>query len=321
MEKQLCTYPLLEILMEHTDLNHTIKTSDILRKLEVDHSLRIERHKLYSTIRQLNERGHQIVYDKHSKGYKLCTRLFTKSEVLTLCNAIHASNFICQKDSKALIDKLVGTLSTWEQDEYYDEVFEPNPKKTANESLMDNIEKASFAAHHNLKLSFKYQEYTPTPNDGIMLHDKYPDRVTIEPRYICFVDGRPYLIVQGGRIDGFMHYRLDRMKDAVVTEEKSTTPFKRVDAYKYASNKLFMYSGEEVLVTIKFKKRVLSAMIDIFGTEHILFEPDEFHYQISVKVNDNGIIFLAQQYIDAIEIISPEDIRNRIRKTIDETNY
>jgi len=82
-----------------------------------------------------------------------------------------------------------------------------------------------------------------------------------------------------------------------------------------------MYSGKEVHVTIKFQKRILDAMVDIFGTEPLLFETDENHYQISVTVNDNGIIFLAQQYIDAIEIISPEEIRNRIRKTIDATNY
>ena len=103
---------------------------------------------------------------------------------------------------------------------------------------MDNIEKASFAAHNNLKMSFKYMQYAPTPNNGIQLQEKYPERVLIEPRYICFVDSRPYLIVQGGRIDGFMHYRLDRMTDSRVTEEKSTTPFNRIDVYEYANNKL-----------------------------------------------------------------------------------
>lgn len=321
MEKQLCTYPLLDILMEFTDENHSIRSKQILRILEDQYELSIERHKLYSSIRQLNERGHDIVFDKHTKGYKLRSRIFAKSEVLTLCNAVHASNFIPQKDSERLINKLVGTLSKWEQEEYNDEVYKPNPKKTSNESLMDNIEKASYAANNNLKLSFIYMQYGPTPNDGIQLQEKHSTRVVIEPRYICFVDGRPYLIIQGGRIDGFMHYRLDRMTDAVILEEQCTTPFNRIDAYEYASNKLFMYSGKEVHVTIKFQKRILDAMVDIFGTEPLLFETDENHYQISVTVNDNGIIFLAQQYIDAIEIISPEEIRNRIRKTIDATNY
>lgn len=321
MEKQLCTYPLLEILVEHTDENHSIRSKVIMTILENKYDISIERHKLYSSIRQLNDRGYDIAFDKHTKGYKLRSREFTKSEVFTLCNAVHASNFICQKDSQILINKLIGTLSKWEREEFNDEVYKPNPKKTANASLMDNIEKASFAAHNNLKMSFKYMHYAPTPNNGIQLQEKYPERVLIEPRYICFVDSRPYLIVQGGRIDGFMHYRLDRMTDGRVTEEKSTTPFNRIDAYEYANNKLFMYSGKEINVSIKFEKRILDAMVDIFGTELFLREPDSTHYQTSVTVNDNGIVFLAQQYIDAIEIVSPEEIRERIRNEIDATNY
>ena len=62
----------------------------------------------------------------------------------------------------------------WEQEEYNDEVYKPNPKKTPNESLMDNIEKASYAANNNLKLSFIYMQYGPTPTDGIQLQEKHP---------------------------------------------------------------------------------------------------------------------------------------------------
>ena len=35
---------------------------------------------------------------------------------------------------------------------------------------------------------------------------------------------------------------------------------------------------------------------------------------MTVSATDNGIVFLAQQYIDAIEIISPEEIRKRIHQ-------
>lgn len=321
MEKQLCTYPLLEILMGKTDEYHSIRAGSILKILEDTYGIPIERHKLYSCIRQLNSLGHDIIYDKYSKGYKLLSRIFSKSEVITICNAIHASNFISQSESQQLINKLVKTLSTWEQAEYNDEVYKPNPKKTTNVSLMKNIEKASYAAHNNLKLSFHYLHYVKTPHDGIQLQEKYPERVTIEPRYICFSDSRPYLIVQGGRIDGFMHYRLDRMRDAKVMDETCTTPFNRIDAYEYANNILFMYSGKKMQVTVRFEKRILDAMIDIFGANTIVVEVDENHFQMTVSATDNGIVFLAQQYIDAIEIISPEEIRERIHQAIIASNY
>ena len=53
-------------------------------------------------------------------------------------------------------------------------------------------------------------------------------------------------------------------------------------------------------------------MIDIFGKDIKIIEPDEDHYQFTVLVNENGIVFLAQQYLDAIEIIDC-----RLRKRAD----
>ena len=68
-------------------------------------------------------------------------------------------------------------------------------------------------------------------------------------------------------------------------------------------------------------KRVLDAMIDVFGKPSVLLTIDEDHYQFSKVVNDNGIVFLAQQYLDAIEIIDPPEIRERIKNVIKKTSY
>ena len=57
-------------------------------------------------------------------------------------------------------------------------------------------------------------------------------------------------------------------------------------------------------------------MIDLFGRLIMLRNNDSDHYEFNVKVNDNGIVFLAQQYLDVIEIISPLEIRDRVRKAL-----
>ncbi len=143
--------------------------------------------------------------------------------------------------------------------------------------------------------------------------------ILIEPRYICYVDGRPYLIIEGGRESGFMHFRLDRICDAKVSSANCLLPFNRIDAYEYANNKLFMFAGKDVKVIIRCKKRVLDAMIDLFGRSIMLRDIDADHYEFSVTVNDNGIVFLAQQYLDVIEIMSPPEIRQRIIKSFAST--
>ena len=57
-------------------------------------------------------------------------------------------------------------------------------------------------------------------------------------------------------------------------------------------------------------------MIDIFGKDIKITEPDENHYQFTVTANENGIIILAQQYLDAIEIIDPPVLKKRFMESI-----
>ncbi len=312
MEKQLCCHALLEMLREETDEDHVMKTMNILGRLELDADMQIGRQKLYSAIRQLRDLGEDIVYDKHEKGYYLASRPLTKGEVFMLCYAIHASNFITQDQSKILIDHLLWHLNKYDRKEYYDAVFKPNPKKMDNEELMYNIEKALEAIRCGKKMSFDYMHYNREKEFEICNHSP----VVIEPRYICYENGRPYLVVQGGIMPGYMHYRLDRICNARVTEEKCTIPYEQVDAYDYSSNKLFMFAGKMTRVTIRCKKRILDAMIDIFGRDIKLTDLDDDHYQFSVTVSENGIVFLAQQYMDAVTIIEPQEIVDKIKNSI-----
>jgi len=314
MEKQLCTYALMQILRKETDEDHALRASEIITILEEKYDMKICRNKLYSTIRQLRMLGEDIVYDPHAKGYYMASRELTKGEVMMLCNAVHASNFITQDQSRILIDHLLGILNKRDRQEYLDAVYKPNPKKIDNEDLMYNIEAASNAIRLGCKLSFDYMHYNKDKKLTIRNHEP----IVIEPRYICYMDGRPYLVIEGGKVEGYMHFRLDRMCNVKVLEEKCTIPYEQVDAYEYSDNKLFMFAGKMTKVTIRCKKRVLDAMIDIFGKDIKINEPDEDHYQFTVTVNENGIVFLAQQYMDAIVIIEPSDIVSKIKTTMQE---
>ncbi|MBR4163882.1 MAG: DDE-type integrase/transposase/recombinase, partial [Solobacterium sp.] len=96
---------------------------------------------------------------------------------------------------------------------------------------------------------------------------------------------------------GYMHYRLDRICNARVTEEKCTIPYEQVDAYEYSGNKLFIFVGKMIRATIRCKKRILDAMIDIFGRDIKLTDLDDDHYQFSVTVSESGIVFLAHDEV------------------------
>lgn len=91
------------------------------------------------------------------------------------------------------------------------------------------------------------------------------------------------------------------------------------DAYRYAKNKLFMYSDEQLHVRLRCENRIMDQMIDIFGTEMKILKRDDESFITSVLVNKQGILFLAQQFMEAIEIIEPDNLRKTMKEQLELT--
>ncbi|WP_105304602.1 helix-turn-helix transcriptional regulator [Anaerolactibacter massiliensis] len=313
MEKGIGLITILQTLATQSDKSHPIKRTDIIKRMEEDHEVTMERRSFYKARCLLDCIGFSSRYDDSKKGYYLDPPILERSEELMLWNAIHSARFLSKSESERLFQKVNRFCSQPHYQEFLEEVYMPNPKKTTNSETMHNIEIAEQAILHKIKMSFNYLHF----NDDLKLVNKDDDIRIIEPRYIVYADARPYLIATGRKDQQFTHYRLDRISKARLLNEPSNPDFKMDDAYVYANNKLFMFSGEMIKATIKCERRILDSMVDIFGTDLILRTPDPDHYEFSVKVNRNGILFLGQQFLDAIEIMYPDDIRKELHKRLE----
>ena len=106
-EKKQSNLLVLDILRENSDENHILGVKDIQALLEARYGLVLERRAIYSNLEILAQQGYEISdFKDNGKGYFLVSRQFDKGEVLLLCNAIHASHFISQKQSKKLMKHL-----------------------------------------------------------------------------------------------------------------------------------------------------------------------------------------------------------------------
>ncbi len=314
-EKKHSALALLDILEKYSDKEHILTGKEIRKHMEEEYGLQIERRTLYSNIDILEQGGFEISrYEDNGKGYYLKKRKFDKAEVLLLCNAVHASHFISQKQSDELIKKLLSTQSKYQRAEFFNKVYMPNPKKTANGELLRNIEIVSSAIRNRHELSFVYLRYDR--NKRLVARRK--ERYTVEPRYIVYADSRAYMVVTSKNHEGYIHYRLDRMSRCEEGEEMVRPLPKEADAYEYAKNKLFMYTGEVKSVLLRCKDLILDQMIDLFGKDLILI-PEEDSFLIRIKTSDTGARYLAQQYLDSIEILEPEELREEFIKELKET--
>ena len=317
-EKKFLPFIVLQILEELSDESHILSTNELIDHIEMRSGISIERRTLYSNIEILEQAGYIInKFSDNGKGYYLEKRQFSKGEVLLLCNAIHASHFISNKQSNALIANLLKTLNKYDQKDYHDAVYMPNLQKSPNDLLFDNIAKLSEAIQMKKVIQFVYMHY----DSNKKLVPKREMVYTVEPRFIVYQDSRPYLITTSKTHPGFAHYRIDKICKLSITTEK-VNPFMKEseqDAYRYAKNKLFMYSDEQLHVRLRCENRIMDQMIDIFGTEMKILKRDDESFITSVLVNKQGILFLAQQFMEAIEIIEPENLRKTMKEQLELT--
>lgn len=313
-EKKQSVLAVLDILITYSDENNILSAKEIMNYLKNIYNIEIERRTLYSNIDMLEQAGYIISkFDDNAKGYFLEERQFDKGEILLLCNAIHASHFISIRQSDRLINKLLKTLSKNERSEFKEKVYMPNNQKTINNELIYNIELVSEAIRDRKLIEFEYLTY----NYNKELVNKREKTYKVEPRYIVYNDSKAYLIGTNKDYYNFVHYRLDRMHKAHLLDEKVKKLNNDTDAYEYAKNKLFMFGGERIKVIFKCHKDVLNHMIDTFGSEAKIKKLDAEHFILTVYTYSQGAKYFAQQYLDAVEVLEPLQLRKEIKNDIE----
>lgn len=313
-EKKISPIALLDILTSRSDEDHILTAQELIEAIKEKYDVDIERRTIYSNIDLLRKLGYVISdYEDNGKGYFLEEKQFEKGEVLLLCNAIHASHFISKKQSSKLINKLLKTLSVHEAKEFKDNVYLPNNQKKENNELMYNIALVSEAIRDRKLIQFTYNHYDI--NKQLISNREEP--YIVEPRYIVYSDSRPYLISTNKKYTDFTHYRLDKIKNAFLLEEKAKILPKRDDAYEYAKNKLFMFNGETEEVIFLCDNDIMDHMVDLLGDDFVATLVDDKHFEMSIKTSKKGAIYLAQQYLDSLEIIKPIDLRLEFKKELE----
>lgn len=315
-EKKHSTLALLEILKKYSDEEHILTLRQLLDHLKNEYNIDLERRTIYSNIDILEDFGYEISdFEDNGKGYYLVSREFDKAEILMLANAVHASHFISSSNSDALIKKLLGTQSRYTRAEFHDKVYMPNPLKSPNRQLMYTISIVSEAIRDSRQLQFVYLRYDSRKK----LVPRRKDPYVVEPRYIVYSDSRPYMIVTSENHPGFIHYRLDRMKDATILDKKSRTLSKQSDPYEYAKNKLFMYSGDMEAVTFNCRNAIMDHMIDLFGPDLKVIDNNDGSFTIRVRVPVQGALYLAEQFMENITIVEPEALKESFIEHLKET--
>lgn len=345
--KKLLIMNILDILQKYTDENHRLSQQDIVDILKKEYEMKANRRSIRRNIMNLMDFGYEIEYsesvrkmpvkDKKGKimydpdtGEKITedniiwsdfylVRDFTDSELRLLIDGLLFSRHIPYSQCKKLVEKIEGLSS---------ENFRSRVKyistlpvdKTDNKALFLNIELIDEAISKKKKITFKYLEYDTDKKMHKKKREDGKERVyLVSPYQMVARDGKYYLICNYDKYDDISNYRLDRITDIEITDEK-IKPFKDLKWANKASLNLsdymkkhpYMYSSEDVTVSFRIVLPMISDVIDMFGTDVRFSDKDEKGVTVTTTTNERAMEQFALNFAPDVMVLRPERLRKKI---------
>ncbi len=318
--KKLALLRVLHILEYYSDERHPLTQEDIVRHLEADYGIAVERKSVGRQLSLLKEAYDYpnsplvIITDKR-KGTYIEQRAFEDSELRMLIDGVLSSRYITASHSRQLIDKLCALSNKYFR-AHVKNVYSVNDwSKTDNYDLFYNIELIDEAIEKGRRITFDYNKYRANKTM------KKTSTNSVSPYQLILHNQRYYMMCYNEFFSEIRYYRLDhitnmRIEDTPVTPLRSLKGYKNGIDYKTLSTSLpYMFSDKVERVEFITDYRMIDQVIDWFGTD-VNIEKHEGMYKVSVRVSLQAMEYWAMQYLNNIEVISPLSLREKLKENL-----
>lgn len=302
---------LLEIFIRETDENVGITMSEIIEKLSA-YGINAERKSIYDDLMTLAELGFDVItLPTRPPKYTLATRPFDFAELKMLVDAVESSKFITQEKSKLLIEKLRHFAGKKRSGELRRSVYVEDRIKTENDYSVENLDLLYRAINENKIVTFLYFDYTGEKK-RYFRHDGM--RYRVSPEAMVLSDNNYYLVAFDEEAEKAKHFRVDKMCDIILTDEKrnSLVTNERFNPAEYSKKHFGMYGGNEELVTLECAEHLAGVIIDRFGKDSTFFKTP-FGFKVSLRVIPSPNFYgWVLGFGKQMRITSPEWVRDEL---------
>ena len=304
---------LMKILTENTDEEHTMTVVDMIEEL-AKFDISAERKSIYDDIEALRGFGVDIAMRKSKTfDFFVASRDIELPELKLLVDAVASSKFITVKKSNELISKIEGFASLFQAKQLQRQVFVANRVKTMNEQIYYNVDTIHLALAENKQIAFKYFEYTL---DKQKTFRKDGEKYIVHPYALSWDDENYYLIAFYEKYNKISHFRVDKMEQIEVLDEKriDINGREEFNLAEYTKKVFGMFSGEEQRVKLQFDNSLVNVVIDRFGKEVSIEKVSDSHFVVRVKVAVSPM-FLSWVFGfgDKVRILSPDSVVDEMR--------
>lgn len=348
--KKLVILYILDILQKYTDEEHRLSQKEIQDILRREYEMTVDRKAVKRNLLNLIEYGSNIEYREVSRkdifrkkdfvSYKgtsdfadkeiseddllwtdfYLKQKFTNEELRLLIDSMLFSKHIPYSQAKELIKKLESLSNIYFKS--CSQYIYPLPvERTDNKQVFYNIAILDDAIRKKKKVLFEYAEYHTDKKMHLKKREDGSVReYIITPYQMAVQEGKYYLICNYDKYDDISNYRVDRIRNIQILEEKGK-PFETLkwsghqpmNLNEYMKEHVYMYSSENVFVKFRSVKAMISDVIDLFGKGVNFSEETDTHVSVSVHVNERAAEQFAKNYAPDVVILQPKRLRDKLR--------
>ena len=316
--KKLALLRIWQILQKHSDYDHPMTHEDIIKHLENDYGIEMERKAVGKNIADLRDAGIDI--GSRRAGSYIDSREFEDSELKLLIDGVLQSKHITAKHSKDLIEKLCGLSNKYFRS-HVKNVYSVNDwSKTENQALFYNIDVVDEAIATGKQVQYDYNKY----GVDAKLHKSSFQRVS--PYQLILHNQRYYLMGYSDYWGNMTFHRLDRISNMRIYDKPATliTNVKGyengIDFKQIASTMPYMYTDKPERIEFIADEWIVDQIVDWFGKDirMSLIPDNEKKVKVELVASPNAMEHWALQYINYVEVTKPESLRAKIKESLND---
>lgn len=272
---------LYQTLLHRSDEEHPITVPELIEEL-ARWDIKAERKSIYDDLDALAQMDVDIQSRKgRSPGWFIGQRDFELAELKLLVDAVQSSRFITRRKSDALIRKLEKLTSVHQARQLQRQVYVDQRVKTMNESIYYNVDCLHTAIAQQKNITFRYFDYN-VKKERVFRHDGAVYLVC--PYGLIWNSENYYLVAFDINNSQLRHYRVDKMAQIEITDQDRDPGAERFDIAQYAQKHFGMYTGDEVVMSLRFLSSMAGVVLDRFGQDVILVPDGEEHFTVTLPL-------------------------------------
>lgn len=314
---------LKEIFLRDTDEDHQLSIKELVEKLQIEiPGCTANDKKVKEYIEILKDTGFDIIDNVEKFGKKYYShqdRLFEKYQLRLLIDPILSARFITEEEKKNIVSNVKKLTSNHIAKSLPDPIVYQQSINQDYQLVKLHIDKIHDAIFESKLITFQYGDFDIFKEFQLR---KGGELYQIKPLALIWESDFYYLIAEDTKYseeDNPRNYRLDRMRNVVITENKFVK--NRRDISSYVQQSFHMFGGQDDWISLQFNlnRVALNGVIDKFGVDADIRKGEDNTFILKAKAKlSEGLKGWILGWGRHVKVLSPpslvEDMKQELEK-------